>query len=398
MAAVIFNRAPILKKQTGIIGIAFVRVHNYSTEDKAYNLSQLKRGTGGRSSFSGIVATVFGASGFVGRYVCNRLGKIGSQIIVPYRGDPFDVRYLKVAGDLGQVLFTHFNLKDEESIEKAMKYSNVVINLIGRDYETKQYKFNDVHVAGAARLAKIAKRVGVERFIHFSALNASHDLKPVILKKPSGFYRSKIEGEEAVLKEFPAATIFRPADIYGQEDRFLRYYSQSWRRQFGAIPLWKRGMATIKQPVYVGDVAAAVIAALKDPDSAGKIYQAVGPKKYYLHDIVDYLFKVMRKADPKRGYAIYDMRLDPIFQLKVTLTNLVSPSFPIANLHWDKVEIEYTSDYVERGVPTLEDLGIKVSALENHAPWQLKPFTYGLYHGHAADEPYPQPPPPKAIA
>lgn len=106
-----------------------------------------------------------------------------------------------------------------------MKYSNVVINLIGRDYETKNYKFDDVHVAGAQRIAKIAKRVGVERLIHFSALNASPDRKPILLKKPSGFYRSKYEGEKAVLNEFPTATIFRPADIYGQEDRFFRFSS-----------------------------------------------------------------------------------------------------------------------------------------------------------------------------
>ncbi|KAI4463719.1 nadh-ubiquinone oxidoreductase 39 kda subunit-related [Holotrichia oblita] len=398
MAAVIFNRAPILKNQTGVIGIAIVRVKNYSSEDKAYNLTQLKRGTGGRSSFSGIVATVFGAPGFVGRYVCNRLGKIGSQIIVPYRGEAYDVRYLKVAGDLGQVLFTHFNLKDEDSLEKAMKYSNVVINLIGRDYETKNYKFDDVHVAGAARIAKIAKRLGVERLIHFSALNASPNLKPIILKKPSGFYRSKYDGEKAVLSEFPTATIFRPADIYGQEDRFFRYYAGNWRRQGGAMPLWKKGECTIKQPVYVGDVAAAVIAALRDPDTAGKIYQAVGPKRFYLSELIDYMYKVMRKADSTRGYFRYDMRWDLSFQLKVTLTNLISPSFPIANLHWDRVEREYVTDDVSRNIPTLEDLGIKLTAIENQAPWELKPFTYGLYHGHAADEPYPQPPPPKAIA
>lgn len=103
-----------------------------------------------------------------------------------------------------------------------MKYSNVVINLIGREYETKRFKFDDVHVAGAARIAKIAKRLGVERLIHFSTLNASPDRKPIILKKPSKYYSSKYYGEEAVRNEFPNATIFRPADIYGQEDRFLR--------------------------------------------------------------------------------------------------------------------------------------------------------------------------------
>ncbi|XP_022902038.1 NADH dehydrogenase [ubiquinone] 1 alpha subcomplex subunit 9, mitochondrial [Onthophagus taurus] len=397
MAAVIFNKAHLSRSLNQVPIIAIVSQKKYSDEAKVFNLSQLKRGTGGRSSFSGIVATVFGASGFVGRYVVNRLGKCGSQIIVPYRGEAFDVRYLKVAGDLGQVLFCPFFLKDEESLEKAMKYSNVVINLIGRDYETKNFKFDDVHVKGAANIAKIAKRLGVERLIHFSALNASDSPTPVVLNKPSGFYTSKYYGEEAVCREFPDATIIRPADIYGQEDRFLRYYASAWRRQFGAMPLWKKGEHTIKQPVYVGDVAAAVIAAIRNPDSAGKIYQAVGPKRYYLSDLVDWMYSLMRKSDDRRGYFRYDQRFDPSFAMKVTLTNLVSPSWPLFNLHWERVEREYVTDCVEHGVPTLEDLGVNLTSLENQGPWEIRPLMADLYYGHAADEPFPQPPPPKSV-
>lgn len=122
---------------------------------KTTKLSSLRRGTGGRSSFNGCVATVFGNSGFLGRYVCNKLGKTGTQMILPYRADHYEVLRLKVAGDLGQVLFHPYNLKDEQSIREAVKYSNVVINLIGRDWETKNYKFDDVHVEGARRLARL---------------------------------------------------------------------------------------------------------------------------------------------------------------------------------------------------------------------------------------------------
>lgn len=114
----------------------------------------MKRGTGGRSSYNGVVATVFGCSGFLGRYVCNKLGKQGTQMILPYRGDHYEVMRLKVCGDLGQVLFHPYNLKDEKSIREAVKYSNVVINLVGRDWETKNFTFDDVHVEGAARLAR----------------------------------------------------------------------------------------------------------------------------------------------------------------------------------------------------------------------------------------------------
>lgn len=92
-------------------------------------------------------------------------------MIIPYRGDAYFVKDLKLTGDLGQVLFQPYHLHDEESIRKAVKYSNVVINLVGRDWETKNFKFNDVHVEGARRIARITREMGVERLIHLSALN-----------------------------------------------------------------------------------------------------------------------------------------------------------------------------------------------------------------------------------
>lgn len=93
------------------------------------------------------------------------------QLIIPYRGDAYYVKDLKLVGDLGQVLFQPYHLQDDESIRKAIKYSNVVINLVGRDWETKNFKFNDVHVEGARRIARISREMGIERLIHLSALN-----------------------------------------------------------------------------------------------------------------------------------------------------------------------------------------------------------------------------------
>jgi NADH dehydrogenase (ubiquinone) 1 alpha subcomplex subunit 9 len=384
----------ISEQQTGIIGIAYIRAANYSTENNAYNLAALKRGTGGRSSFNGIVATVFGCTGFVGRYVCNRLGKVGTQLILPYRGDAYDVRPLKLCGDLGQVYFHPYELRDEESIEKVLRYSNVVVNLVGRDWETRNFNFDDVHVKGARLLAKVAKRSGVERFIHLSSLNAARSPERVILKKGSKFLASKWRGEQAVLEEFPEATIIRPADIYGQEDRFLRYYAGLWRRQGQWLPLWKKGEETIKQPIHVSDVAAGVVAAIKDQDSCGKIYQAVGPKRYYLSELVDWFYRIMRK-DENWGYWRYDMRYDPIFQLRVTMTEKGRIGFPIGNLHWERVEREHVTDKVYREIPTLEDLGVNLTEMEEQVPWELKPWTYGLYQGHDVDEPYTAPAPPR---
>lgn len=243
---------------------------------KTTNLSAMKRGTGGRSSFNGMVATVFGNTGFVGRYVCNKLGKLGTQMILPYRCDQYETGRLKCTGDLGQVLFQQFDLRDEDLIRKSVKHSNVVINLIGRDWETPNFTFDEVHVEGARRLARISREMGVERFIHLSALNLSPQPDPILLSTGSQYLRSKYFGELAVREEFPEATIIRPSDIYGQEDRFLRLYASNWRHQMRGVPLWKNGEQTEKQPVFISDVAQAIVNAAKDPDTAGKVYQAIG--------------------------------------------------------------------------------------------------------------------------
>lgn len=98
-------------------------------------------------------------------------------MIVPYRGDPYDVLRLKLCGDLGQILFFPIQPRDEESIYKAVKYSNVVINLIGRDWQTKNFTFHDVNVTLPRTIARIAKESGVEKFVHISHLNAAEKPK-----------------------------------------------------------------------------------------------------------------------------------------------------------------------------------------------------------------------------
>ena len=127
---------------------------------------------------------------------------------------------MKLVGDLGQVLFSPFYLKDEASIKKAVKYSNVVINLIGRHFETRNFSYDDVHVKGARAIAKACKEVGVERLIHVSALK-NEEPQSFYYRKPIDFFPSKLRGELAVLDEFPDATIVRPASMFGWYDKFL---------------------------------------------------------------------------------------------------------------------------------------------------------------------------------
>uniref|UniRef100_A0A024E3A5 NADH dehydrogenase [ubiquinone] 1 alpha subcomplex subunit 9, mitochondrial n=3 Tax=Drosophila melanogaster TaxID=7227 RepID=A0A024E3A5_DROME len=406
MAAIVLTRNLQLAKHhgSGVVGVLCLRGYSAAAappEDgprplKTTNPAAMKRGTGGRSSFNGIVATVFGATGFVGRYVCNKLGKSGTQMILPYRGDDSDVIRLKVTGDLGQVLFHFYNLEDPASIRDAVKHSNVVINLVGRDFETKNFKFKDVHVNGAERIARIAREAGVERFIHLSSLNVEANPKDLYVKGGSEWLKSKYEGELRVRDAFPNATIIRPADIYGSEDRFLRYYAHIWRRQFRSMPLWHKGEKTVKQPVYVSDVAQAIINAAKDPDSAGRIYQAVGPKRYQLSELVDWFHRLMRKDQKRWGYMRYDMRWDPTFLLKAKLNSFICPGTPIGGLHPARIEREAVTDKVLTGVPTLEDLGVTLTTMEQQVPWELRPYRAALYYDAELGE-FETPSPPKCI-
>lgn len=166
---------------------------------------------------------MFGATGFLGRVLVNRLGKIGTQVIIPYRREFQDeeVKRLKLAGDLGQILFQEFDLKNPHTIYKAVKHSNVVVNLIGKNFETRNFSFRDVHVTGARDIARACREMGVERLVHVSSLNVTPHPKKFLARKPLQFLPTKLEGESAVLKEFPCATIIRPAAIFGYQDKLL---------------------------------------------------------------------------------------------------------------------------------------------------------------------------------
>merc|ERR1711936_632843 len=274
------------------------------------NLANMKRGTGYRSSFSGVVATIFGATGMIGRGVTSRFGKNGTQMIIPYRGDFYDVQRLKVCGDLGQVLFTPYHLKDEESIKKAMKYSDVVINATGREYETLNFKFKDINVTGPALLAKCAREMGVKRFIHISSINASDNPQWLFMPGGSNFLKTKREGERAVLAEFPDATIFRPTEMYGHGDHLVCYYNAWLRKGFRTrnIAMWKKGFDSVRAPLYNQDLTSGIMAALADDGTKGEIFEAMGPETFLQAHLIDWMHEVLHKDAYDWDYKKTDLR------------------------------------------------------------------------------------------
>ncbi|TEB39924.1 NADH dehydrogenase [Coprinellus micaceus] len=235
----------------------------------------ISQGTPGYSAVSGHTVTVFGATGFLGRYLVSKLGKIGTQVITPYR-DEDEARHLKLMGDLGQIVRMEWDIRDEKSIAECLRHSDIVYNLVGRDYPTKNFSFEDVNVLGPERIARIAREEGVSRFIQLSHLNADPD-------SASKFYATKAEGESRVKELFPNATFVRPSQMFGYEDKLLT--------NIAIWPIWwklNNGETKIR-PVHVLDVAQALSSLLTMHKHSG-VLNLPGPSTLtyeYLLDLVD---------------------------------------------------------------------------------------------------------------
>nr|XP_015820923.2 NADH dehydrogenase [ubiquinone] 1 alpha subcomplex subunit 9, mitochondrial [Nothobranchius furzeri] len=353
MATVILVSRPVgvLSKISGICyPAAAAAVSGATVQQRKLHHAVIPKGKGGRSSCSGIAATVFGATGFLGRYVVNKLGRIGSQVVVPFRCDQYDLMYIRPMGDLGQIIFMEWDPRNKDSIQRALEHSNVVINLVGREWETRNNRFEDVFVTIPQQLARAAKEAGVPTFIHVSHLNAD-------IRSPSKYLRNKAVGENVVREEFPEAIIMKPAEMFGREDRFFNHYA-NMRWFGGAIPLIALGKKTVKQPVYVVDVAQAIVNALRDPGAKGKTYALVGPSRYLLRDLVEHIYAVAH-----RPFIPYPLPR-PLYHLVAKFFAL-NPFEPWTTP--DKVDRFHTTDMKHPGLPGLEDLGIVPSSVEERA-------------------------------
>ncbi|GAB2220746.1 hypothetical protein Droror1_Dr00008417 [Drosera rotundifolia] len=329
----------------------------------------VRKGTGGRSSVSGIIATVFGATGFLGRYLVQQLAKMGSQVLVPFRGSEDSPRHLKLMGDLGQIVPMKYNPRDENSIKAAMAKANVVINLIGREYETRNYSFEDVNHHMAEQLALIAKEHGgIMRFVQVSCLGASSTSLSRLL-------RAKAAAEEAILRDVPEATIMRPSTMIGTEDRILNRWAH-FAKNYSFLPLIGDGSTRI-QPVYVVDVAAAIVAALKDDGSSmGKIYELGGPEVFTIRELAELMYDTIREYPHymKVPFPIAKILASPreIFLKKVPFP-LPTPN--IFNL--DEIHALSQDTLVSENALTFSDLDIAPHKLKGYPVEYLAAYRKG---------------------
>lgn len=282
--------------------------------------------------------TVFGGSGFIGRHVIRRLAKRGARVRAAVR-QPNLAGYLKPMGDVGQIEPVQANIRYESSIVQAMRGADRVINLVGILHESGPQKFTKVQAQGAEAIARAAKAAGVRKLVHVSAIGAD-------AASSSLYARSKAAGELAVREHFPTATIMRPSVVFGPEDDFFNRFAML-ARMLPALPLIGGGH-TLFQPVYVGDVADAIVRALDDPSTDGKTYELGGPHIYTMRQILEMVLE----------YTARRRLLLPLPFFVARIQAALLQILPKPLLTVDQVRLLETDNIVPEGALTLKDLGI----------------------------------------
>ena len=298
--------------------------------------------SGGRSSLGGHTATVFGATGFLGRYIVNRLARAGCTVVVPFR-EEMAKRHLKVSGDLGRVVFIEYDLRNTASIEESVRHSDMVFNLTGRDYPTKNFSLADVHVEGTNRIADAVAKYDIDRFVHLS----SHSVHP---DSPSEYFRTKYQSEQVARSIFPETTIVRPAPMFGFEDRLLHRIAGA--KNF----LTSNNMEERFWPVHVIDVGEALEKIGYDDNTAAQTFELYGPREYSLKEISELVDKETLRE--RRHINVPKQIMKPAQAL---LNKLLW--FPVGSA--DEVEREYLDQFIDKNAKTFKDLGMEPGDLAN---------------------------------
>lgn len=302
------------------------------------------------------IATVFGGSGFIGRYVVKRLAQRGYVVRIAVR-DPEAAQFLKTMGTVGQIVPLKAPVTDEAGVTRAVQGADLVVNLAAILAESGGATFQAIHADGAALVARLAAAAGVSRLVHVSAIGADP-------ASPSRYGVSKAAGEQAVRQGFPGATILRPSIVFGPEDNFFNRFA-GMARMFPVMPTIAGD--TKFQPVYVGDVADASMAALTRADAVGGLYELGGPRTLTMRALLTY---IMKEAGHERL-----MIALPMWVARVQAA--VLERLPGKLLTRDQLSMLARDNVVASGMPGLADLGIVATPMELIVPFYLRRFRPG---------------------
>lgn len=304
------------------------------------------------------LVTVFGGSGFIGRHTIRALAKRDFRIRAAVRR-PDLAGHLQPLGRVGQIMPVQANLRYADSVAAAARGAQVIVNLVGILAESGAQSFDAVQAEGAAAIAAAAAAEGA-RLVHVSAIGADAN-------STSAYGRTKAAGEKAVFAAVPSATVFRPSVVFGPEDQFTNRFA-ALARFMPILPLIGGGETKL-QPVFVGDVAAAIADAVDGKARSGVTYELGGPEVLTLRQVLEYILKTTERS---RLLAPLPF---PFAKLKAAFLQFAPGPLKLTP---DQVELlksdNVVSDSAQQNGLTLQGLGIMPSSLEKTAPSWLWRF------------------------
>ncbi len=302
------------------------------------------------------VATVFGGSGFIGRHVVKRLAQAGYVVRVAVR-DTESAMFLKPMGAVGQVVLLRALVTEPEAVARAVEGAEVVVNLVGILAEGKSGDFQRIHADGAGNVARAAAAAGVSRMVHVSAIGAD-------AASPSLYAQSKAAGEAQVRAAMPGAVILRPSVVFGADDAFFNRFG-AMARLFWVMPVI--GGETKLQPVFVGDVADAVMAGLTRNDAVGKTFELGGPRVATLRELQAWVLTLAQ-------------RTRPMFTVPAGLAQLqasILEKLPGKLLTTDQLKLLSRDNVVSSAAAGLDALGLTATPMEVVVPGYMRRFRPG---------------------
>ncbi len=308
------------------------------------------------------LVTIYGGSGFVGRYIARRMAQAGWRVRVAVRR-PNEALFVKTYGAVGQVEPLLCNIRDDASVRRALQGADAVVNCVGTFDKGGKNNFDAVQAQGAGRIARIAAEEGVGNLVQISSIGAD-------VNSDSDYSRTKAEGEVAVVAAFPDAVILRPSVIFGSEDGFFNRFAAMTR--FGPL-LPVVGANTRFQPVFVDDVAQAAVLGATGAAAPG-IYELGGPDAATFRALMKAMLKVVQ-----RGRLILNI---PFFAANIMAAGFDFLQFAtgglISNgvLTRDQVKSLRKDNVVAEGAKGFADLGIQPTSMEAMLPeylWRYRP-------------------------
>ena len=307
------------------------------------------------------IIAIFGAGGFIGKHLMRQLTKLDYRVKVATR-NPYLKGYLKPLGNPGQIELFKTNIFNLDNVKQVLKNCDLAINLVGILYETRKQKFNQIHSQFPYLLSNLCNELGIKNLVHVSALGVKE-------KHVSQYMQSKLQGEKNIQDTFKSSVILRPSVVFGPEDKFFNTFASI--AQFSPVLPLIGGGKTKFAPIYVGDVAKAIVKALELNNSKPKIYELGGSKNYSFKELMEILLTEIKK----KRFLIpvpFGMAKFQSYFLQMMPNPLLTP---------DQVEMLKYNNIVSGDYPTLKDLGISGTSIQSILPKYIYRFRTGGQFG-----------------